>query len=73
MGVVCKTGGVRGIALRRAGRSDTTVFIPHPNLPARKDIFEIGLTDKPCRVVVVAELAAMTDDYASAERKAIFM
>jgi transitional endoplasmic reticulum ATPase len=54
------------IALRRAGRFDTTVFIPHPDLPARKRIFEIGLTDKPCRVDV-AELAAMTDGYASAE------
>lgn len=54
------------IALRRAGRFDTTVFIPHPDLPARKRIFEIGLTDKPCSVDV-AELAAMTDGYASAE------
>jgi transitional endoplasmic reticulum ATPase len=54
------------IALRRAGRFDTTVFIPHPDLPARKKIFEIGLTDKPCNVDV-AELAAMTEGYASAE------
>jgi len=54
------------IALRRAGRFDTTVFIPHPDLPARKRIFEIGLKDKPCKVDV-AELAAMTDGYASAE------
>ncbi|RZN13573.1 MAG: ATP-binding protein [Methanosarcinales archaeon] len=54
------------IALRRAGRFDTTVFIPHPDLPARKRLFEIGLTDKPCNVDV-AELAAMTDGYASAE------
>jgi len=54
------------IALRRAGRFDTTVFIPHPDLKARKRIFEIGLKDKPCRVDV-AELAAMTDGYASAE------
>jgi transitional endoplasmic reticulum ATPase len=54
------------IALRRAGRFDTTVFIPHPDLPARRKIFEIGLKDKPCKVDV-AELAAMTDGYASAE------
>jgi transitional endoplasmic reticulum ATPase len=54
------------IALRRAGRFDTTVFIPHPDLPARKRIFEIGLADKPCKVEV-AELAAMTEGYASAE------
>ena len=54
------------IALRRAGRFDTTVFILHPDLPARRKIFEIGLKDKPCKVDV-AELAAMTDGYASAE------
>ncbi|RLG28838.1 hypothetical protein DRO03_08820 [Methanosarcinales archaeon] len=54
------------IALRRAGRFDTTVFIPHPDRTARRKIFEIGLADKPCRVNV-AELAAMTDGYASAE------
>ena len=54
------------IALRRAGRFDTTVFIPHPDLPARKRLFEIGLTNKPCNVDV-AELAAVTDGYASAE------
>jgi transitional endoplasmic reticulum ATPase len=54
------------IALRRAGRFDTTVFIPHPDLAARRKIFEIGLTDKPCKEDV-AELAAMTDGYASAE------
>jgi transitional endoplasmic reticulum ATPase len=54
------------IALRRAGRFDTTVFIPHPEIEARKKIFEIGLKDKPCDVDV-AELAAMTDGYASAE------
>ncbi|CAD6495126.1 MAG: ATP-dependent zinc metalloprotease FtsH [Candidatus Argoarchaeum ethanivorans] len=54
------------IALRRAGRFDTTVFIPHPDLPARKRLFEISLTNKPCNVDVT-ELAAMTDGYASAE------
>jgi transitional endoplasmic reticulum ATPase len=54
------------IALRRAGRFDTTVFIPHPDRTAREKIFAIGLADKPCRVDV-AELAAMTDGYASAE------
>ncbi|MBA1341031.1 MAG: VCP-like ATPase [ANME-2 cluster archaeon] len=54
------------IALRRAGRFDTTVCIPHPDIAARKRIFEIGLADKPCKVDA-AELATMTDGYASAE------
>ncbi len=54
------------IALRRAGRFDTTVFIPHPDFEARKRIFELSLKDKPCKVDI-AKLAEMTEGYASAE------
>lgn len=54
------------IALRRAGRFDTTVFIPNPDFDARKKIFEIGIRNKPCNVDVV-NLAEMTGGYASAE------
>jgi transitional endoplasmic reticulum ATPase len=54
------------IALRRAGRFDTTVFIPNPDFEARKKIFELSLKDKPCKVDS-AKLAEMTDGYASAE------
>ena len=54
------------IALRRAGRFDTTIFIPHPDFEARKKILEIGLKDKPCSVDI-EKLAAMTDGFASAE------
>ena len=54
------------IALRRAGRFDTTIFIPHPDFEARRKILEIGLKDKPCRVDI-EKLAVMTEGFASAE------
>lgn len=54
------------IALRRAGRFDTTIFIPHPDFEARQKILEIGLKDKPCSVNT-EKLAEMTDGFASAE------
>jgi len=54
------------IALRRAGRFDTTIFIPHPDFEARQKILEIGLKDKPCNVNT-EKLAEMTDGFASAE------
>jgi transitional endoplasmic reticulum ATPase len=54
------------IALRRAGRFDTTIFIPHPDFEARQKILEIGLRDKPCNVNT-EKLAEMTDGFASAE------
>ena len=54
------------IALRRAGRFDTTIFIPHPDFEARQKILEIGLKDKPCSVNT-EKLTEMTDGFASAE------
>lgn len=54
------------IALRRAGRFDTTVFIPNPDSEARKKIFELSLKDKPCKVDST-KLAEMSNGYASAE------
>jgi len=54
------------IALRRAGRFDTTVFIPQPDFEARKKIFEMSLKDKPTSVDL-SKLSKMTDGFASAE------
>ncbi len=54
------------IALRRPGRFDTSVFIPNPDLAARKKIFELSLKGRPCKVDA-SKLAQMTDGYASAE------
>ncbi len=56
------------VALRRSGRFDTTVFIPHPDIEARKKILEINLKNKPVsRSVSLERLAELTEGYASAE------
>lgn len=60
------------IALRRPGRFDTTVFVPHPDLAARRKILELNLKGKPLSPKVnLDELAHRTEGYASAEVSAI--
>lgn len=54
------------LALRRPGRFDTAIFIPHPDFDARKKLFEISFRDKPARVDIDL-LAEMTHGYSSAE------
>lgn len=54
------------IALRRAGRFDTTVFIPQPDTRARKKILELSLKNKPSKADI-SKLSEMTDGFASAE------
>jgi transitional endoplasmic reticulum ATPase len=55
-------------ALRRPGRFDKSVFIPQPDLEARKKLFEIYLRNRPVSSTVkIEELASMTRGYASSE------
>jgi len=56
------------IALRRPGRFDTTVFVPHPDFEARRKILELSLKGKPLSPKLdLDELALRTGGYASAE------
>ena len=56
------------VALRRAGRFDSTIFIPNPDFPARKNLFEISLSAKPLSPRVSLDtLAKETNGYASSE------
>jgi len=56
------------IALRRSGRFDTTIFIPHPDFEARKQILKMTLKNKPVsQSVSLDELAHRTEGYASAD------
>jgi len=56
------------IALRRPGRFDTTVFVPHPDFEARKKILELNLKGKPLSSSLnLDELARKTEGYASSE------
>ncbi|HEY96295.1 MAG TPA: ATP-binding protein [Dehalococcoidia bacterium] len=60
------------LALRRPGRFDVTVFVPHPDLAARKRILEINLKNKPVSPKVdLDELALKLDGFASAEIVAV--
>ena len=60
------------IALRRPGRFDTTVFVPHPDLVARRKILVLNLKGKPLSPKLdFDELASRTEGYASAEVSAI--
>ncbi len=47
------------LALRRPGRFDTAIFIPHPDFDARKKLFEISFRNKPAQVDIEL-LAGMT-------------
>ena len=55
------------LALRRPGRFDTAIFIPHPDFESRKQLFEITLRNRPVSSVDTILLAEMTDGYSSAE------
>ena len=56
------------IALRRPGRFDTTVFVPHPDFEARRKILELSLKGKPLSSsVALDEITRETEGYASAE------
>ena len=56
------------IALRRPGRFDTTVFVPHPDFEARKKILKLNLKGKPLSSSLnLVELARKTEGYASAD------
>lgn len=54
------------LALRRPGRFDTAIFIPHPDFDARKKLFEISFRNKPAKVDIEL-LAGMTHGFTSAE------
>jgi len=59
-------------ALLRPGRFDRLVFIPTPDLEARKSIFSIHTKGKPLAGnVSVDELASRTEDYTGAEIAAV--
>jgi len=56
------------IALRRPGRFDTTVFVPHPDFEARRKILELSIKGKPISSSVeLDKIARETEGYASAE------
>src|SRR5579884_3044538 len=59
-------------ALLRPGRFDRLLYVPPPDLEARKEIFKIHLKGKPLAGTVnIDELAAKTDGFTGADIEAI--
>jgi transitional endoplasmic reticulum ATPase len=59
-------------ALLRPGRFDKLLYVPNPDLEARKEIFHIHLKDKPlAKDVDIEDLAARTDGYSGADIESV--
>lgn len=58
-------------AFRRPGRFDRIVFVPPPDQPARVEILEIQLRNKPTESVDLTKIAAKTPEFSGADLKAV--
>lgn len=58
-------------ALRRPGRFDRLVFVPPPDLAARRKIFELKLRDKPHGKVDLEVAAKLADGFSGADIDAV--
>jgi transitional endoplasmic reticulum ATPase len=55
-------------AIIRSGRMDHMVYIPMPDLEARKDLFRIHLDGRPCDDDIdICELAGITEGYVASD------
>jgi len=59
-------------ALLRPGRFDKLLYVPNPDLEARKEIFKIHIKDRPLgKDINVDDLAKRTDGYSGADIEAV--
>ncbi len=58
-------------AFRRPGRFDRVLFVPPPDLEARKAILEIMVQDKPVEKLDLKSLAKLCKDFSGADMKAL--
>ena len=59
-------------ALLRPGRFDKLLYVPNPDLEARKEIFKIHIKNRPLgKDISVDELARRTDGYSGADIEAV--
>jgi len=54
-------------AFRRPGRFDQVIFVPPPDLEARKAILELYLKDLPVGKIDIAKIAKVTNKYSGAD------
>ena len=58
-------------ALRREGRLGTTIFVPPPDLEARKSILQMNLAGRPTEELDYDYLAELTAGFSGADLKAV--
>jgi transitional endoplasmic reticulum ATPase len=58
-------------AFRRPGRFDRVIFVPPPDLEARKEILRLQLAGKPQADIDVDKVAAKTERYSGADLSAV--
>ncbi|WP_430816763.1 AAA family ATPase [Carboxylicivirga sp. RSCT41] len=58
-------------AFKRPGRFDRIIFIPPPDVEARKEIIDIQLKDKPAMDIDIQKIAKNAKDYTGADIKAL--
>lgn len=59
-------------AFRRPGRFDRIIFVPTPDLEARREIIKILMKDKPVSDLDIKTLAQKTEGFSGADLKAVF-
>lgn len=58
-------------AFRRPGRFDRILFVPPPDLPARKEVLQILCAGKPVEVIDYAEVAKKCEGFSGADLRAV--
>lgn len=54
-------------AVLRTGRIDKTIYIPLPDLAARRELFALYLKDRPCDELDLEKLAELSDGYVASD------
>ncbi|MDB5177316.1 MAG: hypothetical protein JWN75_984 [Candidatus Saccharibacteria bacterium] len=54
-------------ALLRAGRMDKRIMVPPPDFEARKELFELFLSDRPTKDIDYSKLADLTENFVSSD------
>jgi len=61
------------LALRRAGRFSSVVFVPPPDSVAREEMFRLLLKGKPQKDILIGELVKLSDGFSGAELKEVVL
>ncbi|RME54964.1 ATP-binding protein [Candidatus Woesearchaeota archaeon] len=59
------------VALRRPGRFDSMIFVPPPDMKARKEIIKINMKNRPVDNIDYEKIAKATEHFSGADIKAL--